>query len=172
MNVLPLVSAIVEQTTHPTKLYLAQDASARNVLLLPNLITALDDLAHLLEHTIRGRIPYSAYITHIQTTTALHERLCAYEKSLTSNVAVRQTVTRTANQRGGLATINLAPDLLDFYTNLGYSDREIALHLGVSRGTVTRRRKQFGQSRRAVKHMVTPDQLNFVSPLLVLFRLY
>lgn len=171
MNHLPVVTALVEQTLHPARLYLSQDPATRNVFLLPNLITALDDLAHLLEHTVRTRIPHSAYITHIQSTTSLHERLCAYERSLASNVIVRQTVTRISNPNGGRPVIELAPGLLDFYTNLGYADREIALHLGISRGTVTRRRRAFGQGKRAVKHMVAPYQLHCVSLLLVSFGL-
>lgn len=171
MNHLPVVTALVEQTLHPARLYLSQDPATRNVFLLPNLITALDDLAHLLEHTVRTRIPHSAYITHIQSTTSLHERLYAYERSLASNVIVRQTVTRTGNPNGGRHVIELAPGLLDFYTNLGYADREIALHLGISRGTVTRRRRAFRQGKRAVKHMVAPYQLHCVSLLLVLFGL-
>jgi hypothetical protein len=158
----PLVSAIVQQTHAPVHIYLGQTTSTRDPLLLPSLINVLDDLVQFLQQTLRGHISHQSYRNHIQSTVGLQDRLTAYQRSLSTSFG---TVTPTTIVSGaqGRPAFAISSAQLEFLTTLGYSDTEIAASLGTSRQTITRRRREYGQQRRQLKHLVPQQHLEAVS---------
>jgi hypothetical protein len=118
-------------------------------------INSLHDLIHFLKDVVRGRIPYQTYRHYIRSTVALQDRLQAYQRSLSA--ADKPQPLQDA------APTEITIDLLAFYTNLGFPDKYIAVVLGTSRSTITRRRKDLGVQRRAMKHQIAQNELEAVS---------
>jgi DNA-binding NtrC family response regulator len=161
-NTILLLEAAVTLRLAPSRLYLSQSPVERDVALLPTLLRLLNEFAHYLQETVRGQVPHNLYRNHLQATIALQDQLVAHQQNLTE-LRDGPTSTPFVRKANGKAEVEVTLEQLLFFSHIGLKDLSIANLLGVSRRTVTRRRKEHGLGKRNLKHSYPPDELSRVS---------
>lgn len=157
------VDAYVEEVHTPILALLALPSADRDHSLLPPFIHQLDGLVTWLTAEARGKLPMQVLRNHWQATLSLREQLAAVHQNILNNAPTHLSRQTVALPTGGYSLALNIP-MFQQLDQEGFTDQEIAEHLGCSRSTVRRRRLALGgPSKREVKHQVPEEVIHKVS---------
>jgi hypothetical protein len=156
------VAAIVNHELDPIRIYLAKQPHERDPYLLPTYINETDELLHFLQHVVKGRLPHQTYRNHTQATILVLEQLVRCQQAWTGGSP--QAASRSRTPRTRTSINDITAEALSFYSSLGFPDRLVAVALGTSRRTITRRRTELGMTKRILRHAVPQHDLEQVRP--------
>jgi hypothetical protein len=89
------------------------------------------------------------------------EQLVKLQQAWTGDLS--QPIVPSHAPHSRISINDISPEILSFYSSLGFPDRLIATTLGTSRRTITRRRTELGMTKRLTKHAVPQHDLEQVS---------
>lgn len=160
----------VAQVHDPIIALLAQSPEDRDHARIPVHIHELDSMVTWLSTDVLGKVPMQMHDNVRRATLNLRDELGAVHQNVLNNRPIHQPRETIARPQGGyMLALNL-PMLVQL-TEEGFTDQEIADHLGCSRHTVIRRRQALAQTpKRQAKHQVPEEVLWKVSPHLALLR--
>lgn len=154
------VAAYVADIHSPVQDFLSCEPNERDPSVVPGFLHALDDLVTWLTSEVKGKLPLQVYLDHTHGSIALRDEVYAcHQGFLQLPVANTSRATRTLRPEGGFV-LDISPDAIKEYEDIGFTDKEIAGFLGCSRSTVIRRRNAAQPyTKRQAKHLVSEDDL-------------
>lgn len=158
------LQAAVEEHVYAVHLsprtFLAQDADERDPSQIPSYLHSLQDLVDWLNAEVKGKLPLTVWRNLILESIALRDEIHAcYQGLLHTPTAFTSQAEKIALPQGGYV-LDINIEALQQLTAIGFTDQEIADHLGCSRRTVYRRRQAVQpMNKRQAKHLASEDIL-------------
>ena len=150
----------VDDVHQPIQMFLAASPADRDPSVIPTYLHTLDALVGWIDTELKDKIPNQVHRNHLQRSISLRDQVHACYQNLLHNPVPKQERSILSKPGQGSYLLNVNTDLLhELYSN-GFTDKEMAEHLGCSRQTVIRRRRALGLlDKRAAKHVHTEEQV-------------
>lgn len=101
----------------------------------------LDDLIHFLYSECRHRIPPNQYAAHCSTTRSTIACLDVLQAEIDQDGSAR--ITPTCTTSANRTKLSIDGNKIDFYTRLGFSDKEVCGLVGCGKSTLNRQREEY-----------------------------